>query len=118
MPGLRHGLLRSVEVATISSGTALSDEIVCEGKRLAGIVMPAAWTAADLTFQGSVDGSRFVDIHDDSGTEETVTADADRYIPVNPALWEGVQRIKVRSGTSAAPVNQAADRSIQLVLVD
>ncbi len=115
---LRYGLIRSVKSVTIASGASLSGAVACEGLRLAAVVMPAAWTAANLTFQGSVDGTRFVNVHDDAGVEVTVTAAADRYIPVNPADWEGVQRLKVRSGTSGTPVNQAAGRIIQLVFVD
>ncbi|NTU77322.1 MAG: hypothetical protein HGA90_05865, partial [Alphaproteobacteria bacterium] len=42
--------------ATIASGTSLSDAQNLGGLRLFGLVMPAAWTTANLTFQASFDG--------------------------------------------------------------
>ncbi len=41
--------------ATIPSGQSLSAEVDLGANSLVGIAMPAAWTAADLTFQVSSD---------------------------------------------------------------
>ncbi len=83
--------------------------------RLAAILMPAAWDAAQLTFQASADGVAWVDLYDASGNEVVVEAAADRAIvvPVNDFL--GVRHLKVRSGTAGVPVNQAAPRTLTLV---
>lgn len=103
--------------AAIANGAALSAAISLTTGRLFAIQMPAAWTAANLTFQASYDGgATFCDMYDDAGTEVTVTAAASRYIYIsNPMAWMGVQVIKVRSGTTGSPVNQGGDRVVQLV---
>jgi hypothetical protein len=97
---------------TISNGTALSPAVLAAGK-LTGIQMPAAWTAADITFQGSVDGVTFYDMFDSTGTEVDLTVAASRYVAINPPI-EVSPYIKVRSGTTGTPVNQAADRQVIL----
>lgn len=99
----------------IPINTALSGAVNLGGATLVGIVMPAAWTAANLTFQGSVDGVTYNEITDSAGTAVSVTAAAARYIPINPATLPGLQYVIVRSGTSGAAVNQTAARTITLV---
>ena len=86
------------------------------GYRVAGIQMPASWTAADLTFQASLDGTTYQDIYDKDGTEYTVTADAGIYIILPIADFAGIPYMKVRSGTSGTAVQQEAARTIQLAL--
>ena len=104
--------------ATIANGASLSGVVdIGEGKTLCAIDMPADWTAANLTFQASTasDGT-FDNLYDQYGTEKTVTAAEDRYIPLDdPAFWLGVRYVKVRSGTAASAVNQGAERVITLV---
>ena len=45
--------LSSVSSATIANGASLSGAVYVGNRRLIGIQMPAAWTAAVLTFQVS-----------------------------------------------------------------
>lgn len=105
-----------LELATISNGTSLSAAVNLHNQRVFAINMPAAWDAANLTFQGSQDGNTFQDLYDDTGAQVTVTAAASHYIVLsNPLLFLGLQKLKVRSGTSGSPVNQTADRIIQLI---
>ena len=103
--------------ATIANGASLSGAIKFGNRRLARIDMPAAWTAADLTFQGSVDGTTFSDLYDADGNEYTIQADASRCIIVALNDFIGLPYIKIRSGTSAAAVNQSGTRTITLGLV-
>jgi len=111
-------------VATIASGASISDAVDMsayainkDNYRLFGIVMPAAWTAANLTFQASFDGgTTWNDVMDATGTEYTVTAGTSRYIPVDPTPFAAIPMLKIRSGTAAAPVNQAADRALTFIL--
>lgn len=84
---------------------------------IAGIVMPAAWTAAVLTMQMSADDATFNDVYDQSGSEVTIQAGAARYITLNPADFVGANALKVRSGTTGTPVAQGAERIITLVLM-
>lgn len=105
--------------ATIATGESLSAEIdLGAGRVLCGIDMPADWTAANLTFQASYNsGGTFDNLYDQYGTEKTVTAAEDRYIPLDdPAFWMGVRYLKVRSGTAASAVAQGAERVIQLIV--
>ncbi|MFQ5850898.1 MAG: hypothetical protein ACE5JU_09955 [Candidatus Binatia bacterium] len=109
----------SQRTATIAAAASLSGEIDLEGFKIIGIVMPAAWTAANLTFQAAdVTGGTFQDVFDDAGTEVTVTVAAARYIGLDATMPElaGIRFLKIRSGTSAVPVNQAAARTLTLIL--
>lgn len=102
--------------ATILSGASLSNALALEDFRLARIFVPVGWTAAVLTFRVSHDDVTYADLYDASGTEYTVQAAASRAILIPIVDFLGVQYLKVRSGTSAAAVNQGADRALKLVL--
>lgn len=104
-------------LATIASGQALSGAIHLELQRLFALQMPGSWTAADLTFEGSYDGTTYAAVYDESGAEVTVDAAASRFIILDPAKFLGLQRLKIRSGTSGSPVNQGGDREIAAVVV-
>lgn len=101
---------------TIASGQALSGAIDLLGYNLVGVQMPAAWTAANLTFQGSIDGTNFYDLYDGSAEINLSAAAASRYLALTPSQFAGVRYLKVRSGTTGTPVNQAADRSLTLIV--
>jgi len=102
--------------ATIASGASLSDAVAIQPTHtLAGILMPAAWDAADLTFQGSFDGTNYGDLYSDDGSEVTIPAAAGRIIPVGSSDLRAMPYLKVRSGTSTTPVAQTAQRVITLV---
>lgn len=104
--------------ATIALGESLSGAVDLTSLRLQGVAMPAAWTAAVLTFQGSADGTTYQDVYDDAGNEVIVQAAAGREIGFQNdvrrrlAPWRWLQ---VRSGTAAVPVAQAAARTLTLV---
>jgi hypothetical protein len=104
--------------AVIASGASLSGEVVLNPMHgtIVGVAMPAEWTAADLTFQVSVDGgTTWLEVlRPDDGNALTVQVAAASYTPLAPTDLFGAKRIKVRSGTSGTPVNQAAGRTITL----
>ena len=103
--------------ATILSGAALSDAITLYGRNITGILLPASCTTADITLSVSLDGSTYADLYDASG-EYVLSAAASVFIGVNVAALLGFNYVKLRSGTTGTPVNQAADRSIILTLGD
>jgi len=108
-------------VATILSGAALSDAVDCgPSQRVTGIVMPAGWDAASMTFQGSLDGSTFQNLFDGAGVELALaTPAASRNLVLTEAQILALKpwrQIKVRSGPSSLPVNQTANRLITLAL--
>ena len=106
-----------VKTATIANGASLSDAIDCAVARLGRITLPAAWTAAALTFQVSPDGTNWFNLYDAAGTEYTAQAAASRAVIIPVADFLSVRYLKVRSGTSGAPVAQGAERALTLSLV-
>lgn len=110
---------RTTATVTIADATSLSPaSSAFGGKTLAGVITPAAWTTAGISFQVSVDGVTFFVLLDTSGTEVTAAAvAASRYVPVDPSLFLGVEYVKIQSGTSGATTNQAGGDIVTLVLV-
>lgn len=103
---------------TIAAGGSLSNAIDLATQRLAGIAIPAAWTAANLTFQASTDGITFNDLYDWLGGEYTVQVGGPaRHLQLPLADFLGLRHLKIRSGIAAAPVAQAASRTLTLVVV-
>lgn len=100
---------------TILNGASLSGAIDLGMYRLSRVVMPAAWTAADLTVQASHDGVTYSNLYDSANTEYLIKAAAAREIVVPNADFLGIRYLKLRSGTSGSAVNQGADRIITLV---
>lgn len=101
---------------TIANGTSLSPALWMGDRLPVQIVMPAAWTAAVLTFQTSqADGAAFNDLYDDGGNEVTVTAVPAHAVAIDPAMFQGAPVIKIRSGTGGAAVNQGADRVLKVI---
>lgn len=111
----------TTKTVTIANGASLSDAADLGTGRLVGIIMPAAWSAAALTFQANADnGATFYDVYDDA-TERTISqsgAAAARFLALPLSDWLGMRGVKVRSGTGASPVNQGAARTIILVVAN
>ena len=114
--------LSSHAVAKITSGGSQSSVIDLRDYVISCIVLPAAWDAAALTFLASATaGGTFAPVYDDAGTEVSIASAnvvAGRVI-VNKAILEqlaGLRFVKIRSGVSATPVNQTADRSFTVML--
>ena len=109
----------------IANGQSLSAAIDLGSKTLVGIQMPAAWTSpggayGQLSFQASFDGATFANVFDDNNFEFFLYAAAPGYtvfraVP-STLLWLGVRWLKVRAGLSGSPVNQDAERTIQLLV--
>jgi len=111
-------MLLETEPVTIASGAALSDAAGLAGRVLVGIAMPGAWSAADLTFQASVDGgSTWLEVYGTGGSAVQYQAAANRFVAIDPAAWRGVRHLKVRSGTASVPANQGGDRILTLVML-
>lgn len=108
----------TTKTVTILINESLSDEIDLEGFGLFAIEMPAAWTAANLTFQvATASGGTFQDLYDDGGNEVVVTAAAARVIGLDAKAPEiaSLRFIKIRSGTTGTPVAQLAARTLTLI---
>lgn len=109
-------IVTSVQIAL---GAALSTQIDLGTARLARIVVPAGWDAADLTVRSSPDGvaNNYFDLYDSFGTEYTIKAAASRSILVPLADFISIRYLQLRSGKAAAAVNQTAARTLTLILV-
>ena len=108
---------RKVASVTIANGAALSGAVFIGGS-ITRIEMPAGWTAAALTFQVSSDGVNFINLFDEFNSEVIIGATAavaNRAIRLKLAEWTNVLYLILRSGTSATPVNQGAERIIRIV---
>lgn len=102
------------QIATILSGQSLSAAIQVGGGLIARFAMPAAWDAANLTFQTSTDNVTYQELLDDAGV--AITAIASAGVDIIPAAYGGFTYVKIRSGTSSVPVNQSATRKITVVI--
>lgn len=103
----------------IANGASLSGEADFGLTRLKAIVMPAAWTAAALTFQGHEDATTaVVDLFDGAAEISFAGAGGARILLLSEAQqkqFSSIRRLKVRSGTSGTPVNQGASRDLILL---
>ncbi|MDR3474433.1 MAG: hypothetical protein P4M09_22520 [Devosia sp.] len=104
-------------LATIAAGQSLSNAIPLNRREIVGIVMPAGWDAADLTFRSSLDaGATWSEVYQDSGVAVQLIVGAGRRIAQDPGGWKGIDALQIRSGTTTAPVTQSAARSITLIV--
>lgn len=99
----------------IAANASVSDAFKLDRNWLISLVMPAAWTAASLTFQGSNEQdtpTTWADLYSETGEIVVTSAAASRGIILPPTLVHGWWWVRLRSGTSAAPVAQLAARQI------
>ena len=94
---------------------SVSDPVFCNGVGLIRLAMPAAWDAANITVQSSMEGVTYNDLYDKDGNVYTITTAASRSIILPPADFAGIRYLKLRSGTPSVPVAQTAARDLTLV---
>jgi hypothetical protein len=97
----------------------LSTAVDLSAAKFIGIIMPATWVTAVLTFQvcPTINGT-FTDLYDDNGVEVSVSVAQGKAYTLNVAMWKLApwRYVKFRSGTTATPVDQTASRAITVVL--
>lgn len=106
-----------IGTVTIANGASLSSALDFGEYRHPLIIWIPAWTGAKLTFQSSLDGVTWGELGDKDGLVEVASAAVDTsgaFVVLNPLTFKGVRWLKVRSGTKASAVNQAADRTLTL----
>lgn len=115
---------------TILNGAAASGDLALgPNQRIVGFIVPGTWTAADIGFLVSRDGSTFVAAVDPSRTAAAtsfarvinVETGASRYYVISEALDLPVGiNVKLTSINTAsnADVNQGADRLLQVAISD
>ncbi len=109
----------SSTTATIAKDGTLSGVVALNGYNKFTLIMPAEWTAAHVTFQAcdTVDGT-FVDLYTEAAAEVDIDVSAGGVYPLttSSASLSYLPYIKIRSGTTALPVQQAAARTITIVM--
>lgn len=108
---------RESQVVTIPANGSVSNSISAVDTALVGFITPAAWDAAALSIEVSMDEVSWFSPKDSQGlsvgylasplTATAYSVDAAALLP-----W---RYLRFRSGTSAAPVNQTAARAIAAV---
>ena len=115
------------ETLTIANNAAVSGAVdMLFGERIVAVETPATWTAADIVFQISRDGTTFVDLKDITGTLlrcTTIATGAAELRSITNDLTAldlpfGPTKFKLRSCNtgSAADVNQGGARVLWVLI--
>jgi hypothetical protein len=99
---------------TIAAAAKQSDVISLGFEAPITIYMPAAWTAADLSFLASFDGITYGNLEYE-GTEVKLTPAAGDVQVLDHFKFKAVRYLKLRSGVAAAEVAQTATRTFTLI---
>jgi hypothetical protein len=102
----------------IPARASLSEILSLEGvTAVVGIIMPQAWTSANVTILGSPFGVNFYDLHDGlPGTELFFNVKPGVMVNINPNRLRCCAAIRLRSGIHDAPIAQAAARTFGIVV--
>jgi hypothetical protein len=113
---------RNKHAVRIANGAAVSSAVNIAGGTLVAIQLPAAWTAADLTFEGSFDGTTFAPVFDDANAEvkvaaATVAAQVGRILVSAGILSKlaALPMFRIVSGVAGTQVNQGAQRDFVVI---
>jgi len=108
---------------TIAASAAVSNGFGLDGRKPVGIFKPATWTAADISFEVSTDGSTWVKVIDSAGALLKITGVsatvAEYYVVTEASDLIAAPHIRVVSTNTASEVdvNQDAARTLTLVCV-
>lgn len=111
--------LRAQQV-TIASGASASEMIPTQGMALIGVLMPSAWTAANIGYKACLSGrpNDLVTAYDGGGIVLQTPAAASRFLafPLTDAIFAPfLQIVSVDPADGTTPVNQGAERSVVLL---
>jgi hypothetical protein len=109
----------AIPVPIAAGATGLSGVVNISGMCLMAIKMPASWATANITFQAcETPTGTFYDLYDDAGSEVLVTAAQQKVISCDSVALKlaPLQFIKIRSGTTATPVNQTGAPTLYLLV--
>jgi hypothetical protein len=104
--------------ATIPAGESLSNEIDASAGKVIRIIMPAAWTPANLSFQiADLGTGPFNDVFTRDGGEFLMACTPGKVYAIGTSEWASEGFIKVRSGSAQAPIVQDAARAFTFVVL-
>jgi hypothetical protein len=118
--------LEVINVA-IAAGQSLSAPVGIGFKVVVGFSIPTGWITAPLTFQITRDGVNFQEYVDGTaaanpagavqippGATSTLAANTDVYVATG--TFDGVNWLKLRSGTSGTPVAQTGGATVGVIV--
>lgn len=102
----------------IINGASVSNELDMRMWRIIAVEMPAAWTAASLSFKSSGVSGAEVPVTDVAGAEVTFTVAASKYVcvPDTSPIYRSPGFLQLVQGTNAAPVVNATGATETVVL--
>ena len=80
-----------------------------------GLQMDAAWDTNAVSFQGSYDGAVYTDLRINGAEVSLAGVVASSMEGLDPYSFMACRYLKVRSGTSAAPVNQVGNTIVTII---
>ena len=108
---------------TIASAAAVSGAFKPAGQRIAGVIVPSAWTAADISFELEEPSGTWVKLVDPAGALVKITGVAtalsEAMLPPEIAdrvAHYGAMRLVSTNTASEANINQDAARTLTLIL--
>ena len=104
------GAIQSQKTATIANGQTVSGAVYIGDKLPVTLLMPAAFTGATVSFQGSLDGSAYQAVNV-GGAAYSETVAASKNVTLDPSAFAGFRWIKVVSASA-----EAAARSVGVVM--
>lgn len=99
------------ESAVIAASGTKTAAVDLRGMTLVGFYLPATFTGTAVTFEASADNSTFISVRDGAGNALSKTVAQNQFIPLDPALFLGIQYLKLVSGST-----EGAERTIKLAL--
>lgn len=100
---------------TIVNGQSVSTVLDITDRVILALELPGTWTAANITLLASqTAGGTFLPVKNQDGTDLVIVAAALQVNVISALLTQGLRYVKLRSGTAAVPVNQGADRVINV----
>ena len=100
---------------TIAAGQSLSAGLDCTAGVISRIYAPPEWDTANITFQLSFDGITWANLVNRSGAEIAAALKPNSVVILTEYTRQ-MAWLKIRSGTSVAPVIQTAQRVFKTTL--
>ncbi|MEP6587128.1 MAG: hypothetical protein ABJA84_00020 [Polaromonas sp.] len=116
--GIYGAAVRATVTATIANAASVSDVIDLSTTALLGFIAPAAWTAAALNIEVSPDNTTWAPAvlgADNTAVSSWPGVTAGNAYAVDTTAMLPFRYVRFRSGTSAAPVVQAAARAFVVI---
>lgn len=98
--------------ATFAAGASVSDRILIENRAILELHFGTAWNAAQVTLQATRDGTTWLNVYDDSGSEVVIVAGANRLVRLSPNFPLGAAFVRLRAGTAASPSVQSTELTV------